>query len=137
MIEPMHEVLSYNAVRRYTFWLLLTILAIGITGCDLFNPVPPSITTNVSASDGALSGRVQVSWDPHPDADSYKVHRSTTADGAYSEIASVTAPGFDDSDVVEGIVYWYEVQACNKAGCGETSLPVAGYVQPEPPPPPS
>jgi len=119
-------------------YLLPLLLATTILGCSLFDGrVPPSATTNAFASDGILFGLIEVTWDLVEKAESYTVCRSTANDGTYFQIAVVALPPFNDTDVVEGSVYWYKVQACNKAGCGEFSLSDAGYVRPEPPPPPA
>lgn len=134
----LHETWAGSLLRGIALCLLAMLLTATSVGCALFEEtVPPPVPTNVSASDGTLPGRIQVSWDQHEKAKSYKVDRSMAADGTYSEIAEVTAPPFDDTDVVEGNLYWYKVRGCNGAGCGNPSVPDSGYVRPSPPPPPA
>jgi fibronectin type 3 domain-containing protein len=115
--------------------LLLTVLSAAMAvGCTL---IPPAAPTNVAASNGTESGRIQVTWDVDETATSYQVHRTAEEGGTFSQVADVSAPPFDDTVVVEGTVYWYKICGCNSAGCGDLSEPHAGYVRPTPPPPPA
>jgi hypothetical protein len=123
-----------SALRAPTILLLALLTSVIGVGCSL---IPPSAPTNVAASNGTESERIQVTWTAAERASSYQVHRATTEDGASSQVADVQAPPFYDTDVVEGIVYWYRIRGCNSAGCGDLSDPSSGYVQPTPPPPPA
>ena len=78
----------------------------------------PSAPTNVSASNvgSASSPQVLISWSSVSDATSYKVYRSSTASGSYSQIGSETSStSVYDYSPMSGYNY-YKVKAVNSAG---------------------
>ena len=63
-------------------------------------------------SASALDRQVRLSWTSVKDAVSYNVYRSTTAGGAYVEIASgIMDTTYTDTDVTNGTTYYYVVTA--------------------------
>ncbi len=74
---------------------------------------PPNAPTGVNAT---LSGsQIQVSWSSVSNATSYKVYRSSSANGSYTLIGSPTTPYYYDANPLTGYNY-YKVKAVNSAG---------------------
>jgi len=100
-------------------------------------PPPP---TGVSASDGAFTDKVQVSWSPSAGATTYQVfrHTSNNASSASSLTSSHPASPYNDTSAVPGTTYYYWVKACNSAGCSGFSASDSGYraIEVKPPSPP-
>jgi hypothetical protein len=90
-------------------------------------PAPPSAPTGVSASDGAYSDRVRVTWNSSSGATSYHVHRATTAGGTKTDLGSTAGTSFDDFTATPGTTYYYWVTACNDDGCSDFSAYDTGY----------
>ena len=89
---------------------------------------PPSIPTDVSATDGTFAGMVLVSWSDAGGASSYQVYRNTTnSSSGASLVGSPSASPFDDTSAVPGSTYWYFVKACNAGGCSDFSSSDSGY----------
>ena len=77
-------------------------------------PGPPPAPTGVSARSG--DGRVDLSWDPVLEAETYLVRRATTSGGAYTTVASgLTSTSYTDRDVTNGTTYFYVVAGYNSA----------------------
>jgi len=92
--------------------------------------VPPTPPAGVAAS-GAGDNRIDVSWSSAIGAVDYKVLRSLTPGGPYTEIGSVAAPqtSFTDTTVSAGTVYYYVVRAmqpCDSGNSAETSAITTG-----------
>ncbi|MEI6795848.1 MAG: fibronectin type III domain-containing protein, partial [Methanomassiliicoccales archaeon] len=64
----------------------------------------------------------------------YVVYRSSSASGAYYQIATPSTTAFVDTDLAPGQTYWYKVSAQNSFGEGTTCAPVsaAGTVAGQP-----
>jgi hypothetical protein len=107
------EVIEKSAVSGDTFWVDNLSL-----GSDSPPPSAPAAPTNVAAS--ATGPRsVQVSWTASSGATSYRVYRSDSQNGTYTELApDVNAPttSFTDSTALPETTYWYKVDAANTAG---------------------
>ena len=74
---------------------------------------PPNAPTGVNAT---LSGsQIQVSWSSVSNATSYKVYRSSSANGSYTLIGSPTNIYYYDTNPLTGYNY-YKVKAVNNAG---------------------
>ena len=84
------------------------------------SPVAPANLTAVPAN-----AQVTLNWWESPVAASYNVSRSLSNGGPYTVIASVSAPGCTDSNVVNGTTYYYVVSAVDSAGPGLNSAQVA------------
>ncbi|MCP3773904.1 hypothetical protein NLX71_11395 [Paenibacillus sp. MZ04-78.2] len=79
--------------------------------------VLPGAPLNLTAVGGDKT--VSLTWSSMNTATSYKVKRSTTAGGPYTEIATVnsaTYASYSDTNVVNGTTYYYVVTAVNAAG---------------------
>ncbi|MGC8829176.1 MAG: fibronectin type III domain-containing protein [Verrucomicrobiia bacterium] len=65
----------------------------------------------------AAQGQVTISWNVFGQALSYSVHRSTTAGGPYTQIATgLTSTQYTDTDVQPGKTYYYVVYAQLQGG---------------------
>jgi len=83
----------------------------------------PAAPTGLSASPS--SGRVTLSWTASSGATSYRVKRSTTSSGPYTQIASPTSTSHADTAVSNGTTYYYVVTAVNAAGESGNSAPAS------------
>jgi hypothetical protein len=84
------------------------------SGTPLASVVAPPAPTApvVTAGDGQLT----VSWTAVTGATSYKVFRSASSDGTYSEIGTATSNSYTDSGLAAGTTYYYKVSAVNSGG---------------------
>jgi len=78
----------------------------------------PNTPTSVTASQSGSS--VVVSWNSVSNATSYKVYRSSSASGTYSQIGSPSSASYTDSSPLSGYNY-YKVAAVNSAGESDQS----------------
>ena len=83
--------------------------------CDLAAP-----SAKISLS---LSGKPKIKWNKVEDADRYTVYRSTSKDGTYTALKTVTGTAFTNTAAVKGQKYYYKV----KAICDETSSANSAY----------
>jgi hypothetical protein len=83
----------------------------------------------VSASDGAFTDRVQVTWNVVSGANTYDVYRSTTADSGTAAViaADLTTQEYFDLTVTQGTYYYYWVKAKNATGSSAFSNADRGY----------
>jgi len=98
-----------------------------ILDAALVPPTPPAGVTAVGNGDN----RIDVSWSPAIGAVEYRVLRSLTAGGPYTEIASVAAPqtSYADLGVSANAVYSYVVRAmqpCDSGNSSEASASTTG-----------
>ena len=83
--------------------------------CDLPQPV-------VTASNNTKTGKVKLTWEPVEGAVSYKVYRSTSKNGTYSLMKTLTNTTYTNTTAVAGTKYYYKVvavaekSAANSAG---------------------
>jgi serine protease AprX len=85
----------------------------------LADTVAPTTPTNLKAANGKL--KITLTWNASTDAGGsglagYKIFRSTTSTGAYTQIATSTTTSYVDTAVSKGKTYWYYVQAYDGAG---------------------
>ena len=101
----------------------LVVQSIGTT------PDPPTNLTAVAAT-----ASVQLAWSPSALATSYNVKRSTSSGGPYtagSVIASVVgSTNYTDTDVTNGVTYYYVVSALNGANESGNSSEVSATPTP-------
>jgi alpha-galactosidase len=65
----------------------------------------------------AISGQpIQLMWQAAPGAFAYNIYRSTATNGAFTNVASVVLPNYPDSNVTDGVTYYYAVSAVGKGG---------------------
>lgn len=98
------------------------LVVFNAAGCS--SPVPPSPS---AAPNG--SSRIDVSWAAVSGATSYKVFRSTTAGGPYTQVGSPAASPYADTSVTAYTAYYYVVRsvgACESADSIETSATALG-----------
>jgi hypothetical protein len=92
--------------------------------------------TNLVATPG--NAQVSLRWDAPLGATSFRVKRSLTSGGPYSDVGSPAASPFVDTTAVNGTTYFYVVTAVN--GTFETRFSNEASAQPQagtPPPPPT
>ena len=89
-------------------------------------PAPPAW---VSASDGAYTDMVSLSWGTSDYASHYQVYRNIveTVDEASQLTASHPASPYEDTSADPGVAYFYWIMACNTAGCSDYSSPDSGW----------
>ncbi len=114
--------------------LALLIAGIVLAGCDLLNPIGPTLPpgrapTGVTASTGQFEDLVRVTWLAVERATSYRVFRADTREGDYQLLGSESSLVYADRVGTEnqGRLYWYKVEACNSVGCSAKSTAAAGY----------
>ncbi len=79
-------------------------------GLSLGGSTPPlGVPTGVVATAG--NGSVALSWGAVGTATGYRVLRSTTAGGPYTQVASPAATSYSDSGLTNGTTYYYVVRA--------------------------
>jgi len=101
--------------------LVLTLLAaaFALTGAQLpalaaGSPPPQPLGLGAGAN---ANGTISLDWHPTPGATSYRLYRGTSAGGEGSTpIATLTSPGYTDTNVTSTPIYFYEVTAVNANG---------------------
>jgi hypothetical protein len=96
---------------------------------DGHKPVPEP-ATNVQASDGTYTDKVQITWTASSGATSYEVWRNTVNDpGTAAQISpSVSGTLYDDTAAFPGTTYYYWVLAIDSYGTESNfSAPDTGY----------
>ncbi len=84
--------------------------------------VPPA-PTQLTAAPG--NGTATLAWSAVTNATSYIVQRSTSWGGPYSTVASVSANSYADSNLVNGVTYYYEVASASVLTQSADSAPVS------------
>jgi len=88
-------------------------------------PIP--IPTNLQASDGVYTDKVQLTWNNSSGATSYKVYRSSSSSGSKTQLIRVTGTTFDDTTATPGVTFYYWVKACIDANCSDYNTPNTGW----------
>jgi fibronectin type 3 domain-containing protein len=86
--------------------------------------------TNVLASDGTYTNKVQVGWDAASGVTTYQVYRAASAAGAKSLLGSPAGTLFNDTTATPGVTYFYWVIACKGARCSGYSAYNTGWRAP-------
>lgn len=94
------------------------------TNCEaLFNNVTAPGWTNWTIPDSppslaavAGNGWVSLTWTAPTNSTSYRVKRSLTDGGPYTHIANVTTTNYTDTQLINGVTYYYVVTSVNPAG---------------------
>jgi trimeric autotransporter adhesin len=73
---------------------------------------PPAAPTGVATS-GTTQTATTVSWTASTGATSYKIFRSTTSGGPYSQVGTSTTTSFNDTGLTCNTTYYYVVTASN------------------------
>jgi fibronectin type 3 domain-containing protein len=97
-----------------------------VTAPEEFFPLL-STPTGVSASDGAYTDRIQVTWKSVPDATSYHIYRSDRFAGVKTKISSTRETSYSDRNIPVSTVFYYWIKAKNAAGESDFSKFDSGY----------
>jgi len=89
----------------------------------------PPIPTDVSATDGTYTDKVQVTWAASSGATSYTVHRATSTSRRATKVAigTTTETTYDDITASVGKTHYYYVTATNSYGTSGYSAYDTGY----------
>ena len=108
-------------IRNLTrvFALSIALLALGCHGDKVTNVSvdrPPHTVDGVYSVTG--DGRVTVYWraNQESDIDFYKVYRNSAPTGTFTLIGSSSSTSFVDTNVTNGVTYYYAVSAVDLAG---------------------
>ena len=80
-----------------------------------------NMQVEITASNVAKTGKVQLTWDAVEGAISYKVYRATSKEGKYSLMKTLTSTVYTNTNATAGKYYYYKVVAV--AADGTTSAP--------------
>ena len=123
MSEPTSASYVDNSVTNGTkyFYVVSAVDAAGQSGNSAEASATPTAPTQVPAVPTGLvaaagNGQVSLLWTPSSGATSYKVKRSTSNGGPYTQISEPTSAAFTDSGLTNGTTYYYVVSAVNSAG---------------------
>ena len=105
--------------------IVAILMVLGVAGgCSEDTQQPVIVDVPPSAPDGVFSvtgdGQVEVCWNPNPESDiaGYDIYWNDEATGFYEYVASVGANEtcYIDTDVTNGVTYFYAVLAVDGAG---------------------
>ncbi len=83
-------------------------------------PIPSEITNLIVAGADA---KIILTWSPVADVQGYKITRSTSVDGSQNKVElTSSSANFTDTDITNGVRYYYSVVAFNARGNGPASL---------------
>lgn len=94
---------------------------------------PPAVPTGVSATDGLYDDRVDISYNPVPNATFYRFYRSRqNPPSGFQAIGEVASPAvtFSDTTALQGVQYSYYVRAGNPIGLSDPSTSDPGWRKP-------
>ncbi len=100
----------------------------GVVVVSIAPTTAPPTPTNLTVVN--FDSAVSLSWSAAAGATGYYVKRSDTQGGAYTIITNLSSPGFTDSPLVNGSVYYYVVSATNSVGESSDSPEVVGRPNP-------
>ena len=94
-------------------------------------PETPETPTAVAQSEGAVS----ISWSAVAGATHYKLYRSATSGGLFTQIGGDIAGTdyVDDNDLAANTSYYYQLESCNDNGCSSRSSAVSATTALAPP----
>ncbi len=88
----------------------------------------PIMQGPVVATDGSLCQGIQVSWPVSSGATIYKIYRSTiNNESTAAWIANDVESPYNDSNVEEGVSYYYFIKAANDCGTSAASVSDSGF----------
>jgi hypothetical protein len=120
---------------RYHYWISASNAVTTSSLSRAVNEfVPLDRVVDVAASDGSHSSHVELTWQIHDGAQSYRIWRHTGGD--WNEAAllagTVTTNRYKDTLADHGWTFHYWVQVNGREGLGYVSAPDTGYVAPTP-----
>lgn len=89
--------------------------------------VLPAAPSSLSATDGTVANRVDLSWSAAADATGYKVMRRVNPSGTWGQIGATTGTTYSDSLAADPTLYDYKVAGYNLLGDGLDSNVDPGY----------
>ena len=123
---------AWGGLQIHHYWVIACINGTNCSGGGNDFGTPDSgfrglDTPDVSASDGAYSDKVRVSWGSIQSAESYTLYRGTSEAGYNMSVADLTTTSYDDTSALRGTIYYYWVKAV--APIDESSMggPNTGY----------
>ncbi|RYG19221.1 hypothetical protein EON82_21715, partial [bacterium] len=113
--------------KRYYY----RIAYINSGGTSEFSPVVNAVTNLEAPNPKAVGrdGRIELSWPAVNKATAYKIARSLSYAGTYTDIGTVTTTSYTDNAVTNGTTYHYKVRG-SSPGPGDPSHPVSAMPQP-------
>ncbi len=131
-------VTGYNdtavAVNQTNYYWVRATNAYGQSGFSPSNtgwratPPPPPAPASLSASDGAYTDKVALTWPAAAGAAGYLVYRGSSADtNAAGVIGASAATSYDDLTAVPGTRYYYWARATNAGGASAFSPSDTGW----------
>jgi fibronectin type 3 domain-containing protein len=91
----------------------------------VFALTTPSAPADVGAVT-ASSSSIKVSWTMTTSAESYRIYRSETASGTYSQVGTSTTTSYTDTALQVNSSYYYKISALNSNGESAQSAYVSG-----------
>jgi len=86
----------------------------------IFGTTALAAPTNLSAT-AISSSQINLTWTGVSGATNYIVSRSSTVDGTYSSIATVSTNSYSNTGLTAGTTYYYKVQTLNSVGASSYS----------------
>jgi hypothetical protein len=91
----------------------------------------PAVPAAPGATNDVYLDKVAVTWPAVEGATEYQVFRCTTTDTtSCNSGVTITGTSYDDASVTFGVTYYYQVKACNLAGCSALSEYDSGWSGP-------
>ncbi|MBB6462513.1 fibronectin type III domain-containing protein [Flammeovirga kamogawensis] len=104
-------------------------LAFEIYGNSTKTSVLPYIS--ILNAKGITEGRIELDWEGISEASGYYIERSTSPNGDYQRIATMSSEHnywIDNSDKIDGVTYFYKVKGFNAYGVADGSPIVSAVV---------
>ena len=112
----------YKDINLYDPWSFYTdTVKANITLYAGWTPIPaPGIPLGVTAT-AASSSSITISWYSVTGAAGYRIYRSTSSSGIFSEIGISYSTSYTNTGLNAGATYYYRVAAYNNSGTGALS----------------
>ncbi len=124
---------DYTALKDNTYYYKIKSYS-SIVGYSVYSSwnyghwdfLPPS---NVLASDGNYTNKVQITWNNVPGAEKYYIYRSKISNGTYTEIGNTNIFSFDDTAVLILTNYYYKIKVYTSSlGYSDYSIWDNGFI---------
>lgn len=110
-------------VRKFALFNPSTSSSVTLKEFQLYNLVAPSDAVILQGTAG--DAIVNLNWNSIDGATGYTLKRATSTGGPYTTIQTTTETSYVDTNVINGITYYYIVTAINSAGESAPSNEVA------------